>query len=360
MPTARPAKLHTVMEDLVRRLRKSFTASHLSELTQQVLELYRRRDLPSLQDSYRKLRRHLYTLPDLKDPARIFTTLIKLLHPDRLNHYLGEIENAVREKNRRRLDDFDALIHFVIVKPAERPIFENGSPWQEPRPYGNEEEPAPVQEDWAYGEEDFDEVRDSDVLHDADDEESEGELESDEHRTFAEALLLEEHGLSPGELTRDLLSAIEGELDLSDYAINDLAGLGACVNLVSLNLSANEIEDIEEIAPLVRLKELNLAGNRIADVSPIAGLVELRELDLSFNHLDDVSPLFSLPALEFVNLVGNPVSKEDLQRLMENGVIAVCCLLIAHAYQLARQRFPPRQTKLPTFSSCRAVRSGNG
>lgn len=318
------------MDARVRRLKNSLTAARLSELTEYVIELYRNRDFHSLRSIFARIRSASPSLPDTTDPARIFTAIIKRIHPDRLNHYIAEIDSARISGDSRILSELEAILDLTSRDPIRTQYHQQtGRNRRAHATSGTQteyDESLMSEEQWGYGSEDFDEIRDTKPLESEDEEdESEDEMEGEAAhcRSFLEALLLEEHGLTAEDLTPELLAAIEEQLDLSDYAIDDLTQLSACANLVSLNLSANEIEDIEEVGSLLRLRELNLAQNHISDICALSGLHELRELDLSFNHIEDISSLYSLPKLEFVNLVGNPIKESDLIRLQEKGMMAV-------------------------------------
>ena len=85
----------------------------------------------------------------------------------------------------------------------------------------------------------------------------------------------------------------------------------------------NDISDIFEIRECRFLKELYLSHNQISIIDPIGSLGDLTQLDLSFNQVDDLTPLFRLKHLEYVNLIGNPVSSEQVSLLKKNGIIIV-------------------------------------
>lgn len=90
-----------------------------------------------------------------------------------------------------------------------------------------------------------------------------------------------------------------------------------------MDLSDNHINDLSEIGECRLLNELYLSHNQISIIDATINLADLTQLDLSFNEVDDLTPLFRLQKLEYVNLLGNPVPKEQIELLKKKGIIVV-------------------------------------
>ncbi len=298
---------------------QNYSEENLTRIARFLVSLYKEKRHGELLRLYAGLRAEIPELPDRQDPQSVFAALLKRFHPDRRQYFLDRLDQARATGDSSTLRALGAIDRLRPV-PGDRmeseyaPDFEEASP----NDFADLEPDEDLfDQDWRYGPEDFDEVRET---ADPDSEEA----AEDCQRGFLDALRMEEQGLANDSIGPELLGSLSGSLDLSGYEIDSLRGLEFCTGLTALNLSSNEITDLEEIVGLVRLEELNVSENRIADIRPLGGLIHLREIDLSFNAVRDLTPLTDLPALEFVNLVGNPVASSDpVETLRERGVIVV-------------------------------------
>jgi hypothetical protein len=85
----------------------------------------------------------------------------------------------------------------------------------------------------------------------------------------------------------------------------------------------DEIWDESEISECRLLNELYLSHNQISIIDAIGNLGDLTQLDLSFNQVDDLTPLSGLKHLEYVNIIGNPVSNAQIEILKQKGIFIV-------------------------------------
>ncbi len=162
--------------------------------------------------------------------------------------------------------------------------------------YINHEKESYTEDDFGYTEYEF---NGEDIFYD-------NEYENDffenkdfpQEHGFAEAVNHLFFGNLDYTLSASDLKNIDGELDLSDYEINDLAGVEHCVNTTILNLSGNDIIKIHQLSALIKLKSLFLSENSIEDISCLNSLTALQELDISFNQIEDISVLLELPLIE--------------------------------------------------------------
>lgn len=106
------------------------------------------------------------------------------------------------------------------------------------------------------------------------------------------------------------------ELDLRNYKIPAIESLGSTYNQFdNIDLTDNDLRRLENIPVLPRLKSLFLANNRISFIDPELGqsLQHLHTLVLTNNNLSelgDLEGLATLPKLEYLSLLGNPVTKK--------------------------------------------------
>eukprot|EP00656_Telonema_subtile_P043875 TRINITY_DN5016_c0_g1_i4.p1 TRINITY_DN5016_c0_g1~~TRINITY_DN5016_c0_g1_i4.p1 ORF type:complete len:272 (+),score=107.24 TRINITY_DN5016_c0_g1_i4:95-910(+) len=104
-------------------------------------------------------------------------------------------------------------------------------------------------------------------------------------------------------------------LDLSANKLNsNLAGL-SCAALEHVKLSGNKLTSTEGIEGAPALKTADLSGNRLESIVSLGETHEaLTSLDLKDNKIaafSGIECLGSLPALEELNLNGNPIQQES-------------------------------------------------
>jgi len=300
-------------------LRQKCNVEYLHAMTTALIEAHRSGRRAFLTDVGRK------NGLEIEGPL-LFSKLILLYHPDRLQSYLKTILD-IEGGQRASLADMERV--FSVDPSVERSIRVTVD--------GDDYEGA--DEEWEYGEEDFDSVRSawfdnevdpygSDVGSDLDDLDDAEYDASEVGRTLFEAVQAREYGAHNVGLEPHHLDYFQGTMDLSDYEIDDLAGAEYLIHVRVLNLSANHIRSLRRLRGLVELEELYLAGNDIDDLSGIESLHNLRLLDLENNRLEDIEPLLNLRALEFVNLLGNRVDASQMKRLRERGVIVLADTLL--------------------------------
>ncbi|HET6327663.1 MAG TPA: COR domain-containing protein [Planctomycetaceae bacterium] len=124
----------------------------------------------------------------------------------------------------------------------------------------------------------------------------------------------------------------------SDNRLRELTSeIANLTHLTRLELDNNQLIHVPNgIAALPELAHLSLASNKLSalptDMPPLRGL---RSLNIRNNHFDDFSALFAhLPAIEQLEIAGNPITQIDLTR---------CGL----------RRFPPGITQLTHLETLR-------
>ena len=105
------------------------------------------------------------------------------------------------------------------------------------------------------------------------------------------------------------------ELNLSYNYLTDVIDLSQLISLERLHLSHNMISSLLPIHRLRRLKYLSVSHNQLTSAEGLDGLPHLAELNLAANRLcemDEVIPILkSMPALEMLQLSGNPLMGKD-------------------------------------------------
>jgi len=296
MRTAMPASI----KDLYNRIKKDLTPDLLKRITVDIIESYQNRDFAHLKKYISVL-----GLDPGTQSAKLFSLLVMKFHPDRLTFIQKQADELFEKKDADGLTGLHDSYFFKIAKVRPVPDLT----------VDVDEKYAFDEDDYAYHEEEAADMEERADLDLDSGEEEHGFMEA-VHRLFA-------GGLDVTITAADLMN-LEGALDLSDYDIGDLEGVGHCLYINELNLSNNRIEKIGHLAPLVDLYFLFLSNNQIENIAPLEGMVHLRELDLSFNNISDISVLEKLDELEYVNLLGNPVREYSIvDRLMKKGVIVI-------------------------------------
>jgi len=113
----------------------------------------------------------------------------------------------------------------------------------------------------------------------------------------------------------------ERELNLRGYKFSQLENLGATLDQYdTLNMNDNDLKKIENFPYFQRLKILYFANNRIRRIAPdfVQNVPNLEELVLSNNELKelpDIDVLKSLEKLEYLSLMGCPMTAINNYRL---------------------------------------------
>jgi hypothetical protein len=296
------------IENLYHELKEKINSVMLKEISIEIINKF-------------KIKDHEYFIQFAKligiDPYndslnRIFAKIIQIYHPDKITIIFKEIESLYKSHK------FDDLLHLKNIYLIDLNCIHTALTYD----YINQEKESYTEDDFGYDEYEF---NGEDIFYDNEYENDNFEDRDFPHEHgFAEAVNHLFFGNLDYTLSASDLKNIDGELDLSDYEINDLAGVEHCVNTIVLNLSGNDIIKIHHLSALLKLKALFLSENSIEDISCLNSLTELQELDISFNNVEDISVLLELPALKYVNVIHNPLNDSSvINRLLKNGVIVI-------------------------------------
>ena len=106
------------------------------------------------------------------------------------------------------------------------------------------------------------------------------------------------------------------ELRVANSQLTDLGAVGGLTNLTALDASNNHLTNLGPLVEMRDLRTLGLSRNFVKDVTPLAGLVRLQRLYADSNLIADLAPLQFFPVLATVNLRGNPLSSESIQKFI--------------------------------------------
>ena len=299
------------ISSIAERLKTDINHARLQEISVNVIERFRDKDAEWLSEISRRAGVH----ENNAAIARVFASVIRVYHPDRLAIIYKQIDSLRESADLDGLRKIESIFIFRIPE-GKRFIADR-----------EQEFTDETDEDFSYGTDDFgydETAAPEEGYNDWSMDDEEDEDESPFGRNFTEAVNAHFFGNLDHTVTVSDLSNLDGYLDLSDSDITDLAGLEYCVNLTDLNLSGNSIARIDRIAKLFRLKSLFLSENEIELIGAVNGLHELEELDISFNNIEDISPLLGIESLLYVNAMGNPLTdRGTIETLTAKGVIVV-------------------------------------
>jgi len=297
--------------DLYCKLKDAYTEENLNLISSRLIRLYKEGQYETIISIANRIK----ILIGMSENRinRIFSRLIMLYHPDKLNFYLQDIERLYNTGDSTALFRYS---HILIMLDQEDDVFNT--------PLLDFDDLFPDGQKWGYDEEDliyFTDLETSE-LYDGEEPDDWGEYQTISS-DFLSALKRKEYGNLQIDLQFYHLEEMEGGLNLADYEIEDLAGVEYCRNITSLDLSDNSIMDINQLHSLKQLEELYLSNNHIDEIGILYKLGGLRVLDLSGNRVEDIRSLYHLDNLEYLNIKGNPVPIDQLEVLSGKGVIIV-------------------------------------
>ncbi|MBE0677435.1 MAG: leucine-rich repeat domain-containing protein [Bacteroidales bacterium] len=289
-------------QELQHKLQEAYSVKNLNNISLTLINLYRAGDYASLQ-RISELISDYVSVPITND-GKGFSKLIMLYHPDRASWHLKEINRLAGENN------FDRLLEYSHILKLER-IEEIAVALKS----YEDIDYSPVYE-WDLEADGFTIINDSepaDILITKTNTKRVG-------YSFYDAVKIREYGHTDIEYPSIYLEETE-EIELSSSDINDLYGVQFCINARIIDVSDNRISDITPLFGLTKLEEMNLSDNQIGYLDGIGNLVNLKSILISGNYIEDLSPLFELPMLEYADLRENRVYVEQINTLIESGVV---------------------------------------
>lgn len=292
--------MHT--KELQHKLQEAYSVKNLNNISLTLINLYRSGDYASLQ-KISELISDFVSVP-ITDDGKGFSRLMMLYHPDRASYHINEINRLAEENN------FDRLLVYSHILKLER-IEEIAVALKS----YEDIDYSPVYE-WDLEADGFTIINDSEPAYIL-------KTKTNTKRvgySFYDAIKIREYGHTDIDYPSIYLEEAE-EFELSSSDINDLYGVQFCINARIIDVSDNRISDITPLFGLTKLEEINLSDNQIGYLDGIGNLVNLKSILISGNYIDDLSPLFELPMLEYTDLRDNSVDIEQINALIESGVV---------------------------------------
>lgn len=308
------------MKQELRQLQTDWIETQLRQIASLLIEAHKKGDGVVL-DYYAR------RLPGFSkgSPKRQFMQLIQVFHPDRLAVHVNRSAECIASGNTEDIASLRSFLTYeaITIKPSVSHLKNDG------KQYSPSVDDFNFEESYQYSEDDFGFGEDTENFEGAghDNQTESGYEKFDDpfvEGSFLDAIKREFFGNLDLFPSRFEIEQFDGELDLSDYNIHDLAGAEYCINIHSLNLAMNRIDNIWPLKYLSRLEFLDLSSNALESADDLAALPLLGEIDLSFNEIDDISFLLELPSLSCVALIGNPVQDAGvIGKLRKKGVIVI-------------------------------------
>ena len=296
------------LDDLYIKLKDAYTEENLNIITSKIIDLYKNKQFDSIKDIIEVLSE----FTEIRDEKhnKNFSRLIMLYHPDKINHYIKEIDKFYKKGDMESLFKFSHIFSMLDIENTilTKTLIDLDIDFSS-------------QYEWDYGEKGFNYFTEDDM------EDYGQELQYSEDdifdNSFYSAVKRKIYGSLNIDLPSYLLEDME-EIDMAEYEIENLEGIECCKYVKYLDLSNNYITDISEINTLTSLEELYLTNNNIGFIDAVFNLKKLRILDISNNEIDDLSPLFNLQYLEYVNILGNTIPETQIHFLKNKGIMIVC------------------------------------
>jgi hypothetical protein len=292
------------IKDLYNNLKRAYTAENLHSISSRIIDMFRDRKYDALRAVQKVVNE--YTPCQEEKINRVFSRLIMIYHPDRLNQNLNMLDGAY---GRGDFEELYTMSHILTVQNLE--------PEQVTVSSIITDEDLAEEFGWDAGMDGYSYFM----------EQEEYEREHDDDldytgRSFLTALKRRIYGNLNVDFPMYLLEDLE-EIEMADYEIEYLDGIDACRHARVVDLTNNNLTDLTDLRDLHQIERLYLANNHIALIDPLSNLTVLQVLDISYNDVDDLSPLFELSHLSYLNVMGNRIPAWQLEHLQLKGVTIV-------------------------------------
>jgi len=290
--------------DLYRNLKSAYTADNLHQISARIIEMFRNRRY----DALRAIQEVVNEFTPLREEKanRIFSRLIMLYHPDRLQQIREQLESAFRSGD---FESLYAMSHILTVRNME-PEAVTVSAIITDEDLAEEFGWDGSQDGYSY------------FMDEQDLEQHQEDGEDYPDYSFLLALKRRVYGNLNVDFPMYLLEDLE-EIEMADYDLESLDGIDACRHARAIDLTNNNLTDLSDLAELRQVERLYLANNHIGMIEALSNLIVLQVLDISFNDVDDLSPLFDLNHLSYLNVMGNRIPSWQVETLRSKGVTVV-------------------------------------
>jgi len=291
------------IKDLYDNLKLAYTTENLHLISSRIIDMFREHQYDGLRAIQKVVNE--YTPCAEEKINKVFSRLIMLYHPDRLNQALGLLDEAHRADDFEKLFEMSHILHVKNLEPEHVSVSSILSDEDLAEEFG-----------WDGADDGYSYFMGQEEEPGMDDE---ADFIS---RSFLTALKRRVYGNLNVDFPVYLLEDLE-EIEMADYDLETLDGIEACRYAKAVDLTNNNLTDLSELGYLRQVERLYLANNHIGMIDPLSNLVVLQVLDLSYNDVDDLSPLFELSHLSYLNVIGNRVPEWQLEKLQKAGVAVI-------------------------------------
>jgi hypothetical protein len=291
------------ISDLYDNLKLAYTAENLHLVSSRIIEMFREHQYDGLRAIQKVVNE--YTPCTEEKINKVFSRLIMLYHPDRLNQALGQLDEAHKAGDFEKLFEMSHILHVKNLEPEHVSVSSIFTDEDLAEEFG-----------WDGAEDGYSYFMD---------QEEDAVMDDDTDfisRSFLTALKRRVYGSLNVDFPVYLLEDLE-EIEMADYDLESLDGIEACRYAKAVDLTNNNLTDPSELGYLRQVERLYLANNHIEMIDSLSNLVVLQVLDISFNDVDDLSPLFELTHLSYLNVIGNRVPVWQLEKLQKAGVTVI-------------------------------------
>ncbi|MCP4311847.1 MAG: hypothetical protein GY790_11325 [Bacteroidetes bacterium] len=289
--------------DLYDNLKLAYTAENLHLVSSRIIDMFREHQYDGLRAIQKVVNE--YTPCNGEKINKVFSRLIMLYHPDRLNQALGQLDEAHKAGDFEKLFEMSHILHVKNLEPEHVFVSSILSDEDLAEEFG-----------WDGADDGYSYFTDQEENPDMDDE------PDYISRSFLTSLKRRVYGNLNVDFPIYLLEDLE-EIEMADYDLESLDGIEACRYARVADLTNNNLTDLSELGYLRQVERLYLANNHIGMIDALSNLVVLQVLDISFNDVADLSPLFDLSHLSYLNVMGNLVPDWQLEKLKLRGVAVV-------------------------------------
>jgi len=294
------------IRDLYNNLKEAYTVENLGLISGRIIEMFKEHRYDALRAVQKVVNE--YTACDEEKINRVFSRLIMLYHPDRLKQNIAQLEEAYKRED---FEELYTMSHILTVQNLEPDHVTVSSVLTD--------EDLAEEFGWDEGADGYSYFMAGEEFQEDEDLNAESDYAG---RSFLTALKRRVYGNLNVDFPMYLLEDLE-EIEMADYELEYLDGIGACRHARAVDLSNNNLTDISELAELHQVERLYLTNNHIGLIDSLSNLSVLQVLDLSFNDVDELSPLFELSHLSYLNVMGNRIPAWQLEKLQLKGVTIV-------------------------------------
>ncbi len=292
------------IKELYNNLKAAYTEENLHLISSRIIDMFRDQKY----DSLRAIQRVVNEFHPCSEEKinRVFSRLIMIYHPDRLNQSLDKLEQAYKRGDFEEMYTMSHILNVQNLKPEHVTVSSIITDEDIEETFG-----------WDEDVDGFSFIMEQEEYE----EEFEEDIDLTGH-TFLSSLKRRIYGNLNVDFPIYLLEDLE-EIEMADYEIEYLDGIDACRYARVVDLTNNNLTDLTDLQHLHQIERLYLSNNHIGMIDPLSNLTVLQVLDISYNDVDDISPLFELSHLSYLNVMGNRIPSWQLEKLQMKGVTVV-------------------------------------